>query len=444
MQISLEKPTTLARRMTVTLPEDRIANELQSRLDKLRRTARIDGFRQGKAPVSVVQRQFGRRLRDEIVGELMQSSFAQAMTQEALRPAGQPVIDSVSAEPGQGLSFTASFEVFPEIQLAPAEQLEITRLRCDIGETDIDAMIVKLREQNREWVTVERLSQDGDQLTIDFAGSIADEAFEGGQGESFDLILGRGSMIAGFEDGLRGRKSGEQVTLDLAFPADYRNNQVAGQPVRFEIVIHRVAEPVLPEINEAFIEKFGVKDGGLEAFRREVLDNMTRERERVLRQRFTSEVLEKASAANEIDLPASLVDSEAQRLRQQIARDLMMRGVNPADAAEQIEQTVRERALQRVKIGLVMAEIVKVAELHADSGRVRQMIEGMAGGYEDPSAVVKWYYENPQQLQQVEAMCLEEDAVNWIASRAKVTEASISFDGLMNPVQTGQKVEANT
>lgn len=430
--------------MTVAVPEDRIANEVQTRLEHLRKTARIDGFRRGKAPFSVVRRQFGTRVRDEIVGELLQSSFSEAMSKEALRPAGQPVIDPVSAKPGEGLTYTATFEVFPEIKLAAFETLAITRPDCEIGDADLDVMIARLREQHREWVAVERGAGDGDQVNIDFLGTIDGVPFDGGKGENFDVVLGQGSMIEGFEAGLLDHKAGEAVVLDLQFPEGYRNEQLSGKPVRFEITVNRVAEPVLPEINEAFFEKFGVREGGLEAFRAEVRENMGRERDRALRQRFTNEVMDKLGQANMFDLPAALIDNEAQRLRQQIARDLMMRGVNPGDMLAQFEQNVRDRAHQRVKLGLIMAEIVKQAELRADPAKVRQMIESMSAGYEDPAAVVKWYYDNPQQLQQVEAMCLEEDAVNWIAGRAVVSVESISFDALMNPVQTDQKVEASS
>ena len=212
----------------------------------------------------------------------------------------------------------------------------------------------------------------------------------------------------------------------------------------FEVEIKRVSEPVLPEVNDAFFEKFGVKTGGLQAFRAEVRENMEKERERALRQRLSAEVMEKVTAANDVDIPAVLIEGEAQRLRQQMARELVMRSINPADAGEQFEQGVRERARYRVKLGLIMAEIIKQGGLRAEPDKVRKMIENMASSYEDPAAVVKYYYDNAEQLQQVEALCLEEEAVNWIAARAQQNEESVSFDALMNPVQTGTKVEASS
>lgn len=444
MQISLEKPSNLERRLTVEVPEDQIAPKVQSRLEELRKSVRLDGFRQGKAPLSVIRQRFGPRVRDEIVGEVLQSSFSDALGQESLRPAGQPVIDPVSSKPGAGLTYTATFEVFPEFELAPVEQLALTRTTCEVGDADVDAMIEKLREQHREWVAVERPAADGDQLAIDFKGYVDGEIFEGGSGEDFDLELGTGMMIDGFEDGLRGQTAGSEVTLDLKFPDEYRNTELAGKPVRFEITIKKVSEPLLPSVDEAFMEKFGVAGGDMAAFRAEILTNMEKERDRAVRQRFNNEVMEKLAAANDIDIPGSLVAPEAERLRQQIARELIMRGVNPAESADEFESAVQQRAQNRVKLGLIMAEMVKQAELRADPVKVREMVENMAAGYEDPAAVVKWYYDNPEQLQQVEALCLEDMTVNWVADRAQVTEQAVTFDALMNPVQTDEKVEASS
>ena len=444
MHISVEKSTTLERRLTVEVPEDRIANEVQVRLDKLLKTARIPGFRQGKAPLKVVRQQFGSRVRDEVVGEILQSSFGEAMNKEDLRPAGQPVIDKVENTQGSGLRYTAVFEVFPQIELAPIDQLQLVRRICDIGDADVDTMIEKLREQNKEWLAVERLAAAGDQLSIDFVGTIEGVPFEGGTGENFTIQLGTGTMIEGFEAGLLGKAAGDKASLDLRFPDEYRNTDLAGKPVRFEITVNKVSESLLPEISDSFIEKFGVKAGGVEAFRTEVRQNMEKERERALRQQFTAEVMDKVAAANDFELPSSLIQSEAQRLRQQVAREMATRGLNPSNAIAGFENSVLAQAHKRVKLGLVMAEIVKQAQLKADAAKVRQTIEGMAASYEDPAAVVKWYYENPQQLQQIEGMCLEDEAVNWIAGSAQVIEQSVAFDALMNPVQTDTTTEAST
>ena len=444
MEISVEETSTLERRMTVNIPEERIADQVQSRLDELRKTVRLDGFRQGKAPASVIKRRFAKRVRDEVVGEVLQSTFSEAMAKEELRPAGQPEIDAVDSEPGNGLTYSANFEVFPEFELAPADELALVRPTCEIQDDDIDQMIERLREQNKEWIAVERGAQDDDQLKIDFKGSIDGEVFEGGTGEDFDIVLGTGMMIDGFESGLVGKKAGESADLALQFPDEYRNEELAGKPVRFEIDVKTVSEPVLPELDEAFIDKFGVSGGDIDAFRVEIRTNMEKERDRALRQRFTNGVMEKIAEANSFEVPKALVGGESERLRQQVAQDLIMRGINPMEAPEEFETSVQTQAQNRVKLGLIMAEIIKTAELTADPDKVRETIETMASSYEDPSAVVKWYYDNPEQLQQIEAGCLEEEVVNWVAEQAKVSEESLSFDALMNPVQTDDKVEASS
>ncbi|MCZ6892755.1 MAG: trigger factor [Gammaproteobacteria bacterium] len=444
MQISVEKSSALERRVTVEVPEERIEEQIDSRLQNLRKSVRIDGFRQGKAPLKVVRQRFGERVRAEIVGEMLQSTIAEAITSEDLKPAGQPVIDPVSSAPGKGLTYTATFEVYPEIDLAPVEQLDIEKYNCEIDEKDVDAMIERLREQNREWLAVERPSQEGDQLNINFEGTVDGESFDGGTGDGFDLMLGTGTMIEGFEAQLTGKSAGEQVGMDLRFPEEYRNEDLAGKAVKFEVTVNKVSEPVLPEVNGAFMEKFGGKDGDMGKFRAEVRENMEKERERALRQRLTNEVLEKINAANDVDVPASLVKGESQRLAQQMAQEFMMRGVNPAVAGEELEGAIKQRAENRVKLGLIMAEIIKTAELKAPPEKVREMIEKMASSYEDPAAVVKYYYDNAEQLQQVEGTCLEEEAVNWIAERAILTETRISFDALMDPVQTDNTAEAGS
>ena len=444
MQISVEKSSALERRLTVEVPEERIETQVHSRLEDLRKTVRIDGFRKGKAPLKVVRQRFGARVRAEIVGEMLQSTISEAMTTEDLKPAGQPIIDPISSPPGEGLTYTATFEIFPEIELAPFDTLEIQKVDCEINDDDIDAMIEKLREQNKEWLAVERPSEDGDQLSINFEGRVDGELFEGGAGEDTDLHLGTGMMIEGFEAGLTGKTAGERLELNLEFPDAYRNEELAGKPVKFDVTINNVREAVLPEINDAFMEKFGVKEGGMDAFRAEIRENMEKEREKAVRQRLNQEIQEKLSAANTIEVPASLVEAESQRLRQQMAQEFAMRGLNPSEMGEEFEQVLKQRAENRVKLGLIMAEIIKTAELMAPPEKVREMIENMASSYEDPAAVVKYYYDNPEQLKQVEGMCLEDEAVNWIAGQAKITETSLSFDALMDPVQTDNETEASS
>ena len=436
MQITLEKPSTLQRRLTVAVPEESIATEVQSRLEKLRRTVRIDGFRQSKAPLKVVQNRFGSRLRDEIVAEVLQNTLIEAMNKEALKPTGTPIIDPISSPPGEGLTYTATFEIYPEIELAPLDELELEKPVCNIGDDDLNAMIEKLREQNKTWQAVDRAAADGDQININFVGTIDGEVFDGGSGEDFDLVLGDGMMIAGFEEGLIGRAAGDDIELHLQFPGHYRAEGLAGKAVRFEIRLNTVNESVLPLVDEEFMKQFGVAAGDVEAFRTEVRENMEKERDSAVKRQFNAQVLEKITVANNFELPGTLVDTEMERLEQQIRQELAARGITVPESSEEISMEVKARATNRVKLGLVMAEIIRKAALRADPHKVRSMIEGMATSFEDPAVVVKWYYDNPEQLGQVEALCLEDEAVTWIAEQATVRDVSLSFDALMDTVQT--------
>jgi len=425
--------------MTVSVPEDRIAGQVKDRLQELVRTVKIDGFRPGKVPMGVVKRRFGSRVREEVMGEVLRTTFTEALTQEELRPVGEPSIEPGEIEPGKGMSYTATFEVYPAVEIAPVEQLTIERPVCDIGDDDLNKMIETLKDQNKTWKPVERGSADGDQVTIDFEGKIDDEVFEGGTAEDFDLVLGLGHMIDGFEEGLMGQSAGTDTVLDLKFPDNYQAEHLAGKDVQFKITLKQVSEAELPALNDEFFAKFGVEEGGEEAFRKEVRDNMERERDRALQRQFNTAVLDNVAAANDLALPKALVAAETQRMQQQALQSMLQRGAPPGDLDPAgMAAMFEEPAQKRVKLGLLMAEMIKNAGITADPAKVRETIESMASSYEDSAAVVKWYYEDPQRLQEIEAMCLEDEAVTWIVERATVTETPISFDDLMNPVQTDE------
>ena len=443
MQVSVEKSSALERRVTVEIPEDRIGSEVLDRLQRLTQTVRIDGFRPGKAPLQIVKRRYEARVREEVVGDILRSSLAEAMTSEQLKPVGQPVIDPITASLGEGLSYTATFEIYPELELAPMEKIEIERPICEIKEADVLKMAQTLREQHKSWQEVDRPAADGDQVTIDFQGRIGGELFEGGSAADFDLVLGAGTMMAGFDEGLKGRSKGDELTLDLAFPAAHRNTDLAGKPVQFTVQVKSVAEAVLPELDDKFFEQFGVSTGGLEAFHAEVRQNMERERDRALKKRFNAHALDKLSAANEVQIPRALVDADVARMQQQARNAMMMRGMNPDELSLPDSEIIVPQAEKRVKLGLVMAEMIKQAGITADPAKVRATIEHMAAGYEDSEAVVKWYYEEPRRLQEIEATCIEDEAVNWIVERAQVNEVSISFDDLLNPGQTEGGAESD-
>lgn len=443
MQVSVEQSGDLQRKMTVEVPEERIAGQVKDRLRELGKTVKVDGFRPGKVPFSVVQRRFGPRVREEVLSEVLRASFSEAMTQEDLKPVGEPAIEPQSMEPGNGMSYTATFEVYPTVALAPIEKLAIERPVCEILEADIEQMIETLREQHKTWQDVDRESSTGDQLTIDFVGKIDGEIFEGGEATDFELVLGAGHMIEGFEEGLAGKQVDAEEELNLNFPANYQAEHLAGKAVQFVVKIKRVAEPVLPALEDEFFKKFGVESGEEAAFRTEVRENMERERERALQRRFNAGVLDAVAAANDLTVPQALVESEIQRMQQQAVQSMLQRGGNPAEFDPSTMGTMfEEPAQKRVKLGLLMAEMIKNAEITADPAKVRGLVESMAASYEDSAAVVKWYFDDPQRLHEIEAMCLEDEAVTWIADRAAVNEVNISFDDLMNPGQTDRQPKA--
>ena len=399
MQVSVEKSGELERKLTVHVPEERIAERMEVRLSEVGRTARLDGFRPGKIPRAVIKRRFGGQVREEILNDLMRTSFSDALDQEELRPVGEPKIEPGDVTPGAGLSYTATFEIYPSVELQPLEGLQVDKPVCEISESDLDKMIETLREQHKSWTDVDRVSQNGDQLTIDFEGQVDGEVFEGGTAEDFEIELGLGRMIDGFEEGLLARKAGDEVVLDLRFPEKYQAEHLAGKEATFKINVKKVAEPTLPELDDEFFKKFGVEEGGTEAFRTEVRQNMERERDRALQRKFNADTLDRLAEAHDFALPAALIASETQRMQQQALQTMMQRGGNPGGMDfEKFGEMFSEPAQKRVKLGLVVAEMIKQAGITADPAKVRGMIESMASSYEDSAAVVKWYYEDPQRF----------------------------------------------
>lgn len=438
MQVSVENTGPLERKIRVEVPEEKIAGEVQSRLQSMTRTTRIQGFRPGKAPLKVVEQRFGGRVRQEVVGEVVQTSFFEALAREKLRPAGQPVIDPMNAEQGQGLQYTATFEIYPEVKLAKVADLQIEKPVCQIAEPDVDQMLEVIRKQRRTLQAVDRAAREGDILTVDFSGSVDGAKFEGGEGHGVKVEIGSKRFIPGFEEGLKGATSGGKVSLDLQFPEKYHATALAGKPVRFEITISVVEQSVLPELDDTFFATMGVKEGGLSAFKAEVRRNMEREAERALSQRSKNIALQALYAANRIELPKTLIKNEAMRLSHQFHMGLQMRGIDVEhhhdEAAETAAFTVQ--AEKKVTLQLLIGEIVRTQQIKAEPAQVRQMIEQVAHSYEDPNEVVNWYHGDPKRMAEVEALALEEEVVKWLLGQARVTEKQFSFDDLMNNGQT--------
>ena len=436
MQVSVENTGALERKMRIEVPEGKIAGEVMNRLQSLTRTTRIQGFRPGKAPLKIVQNRFGTKVRQEVIGEIVKSSLYEAITKEKLQPAGPPQIDHIDDGKGTDLVFTATFEIYPDITLTSIEKLELKRPVCDIDDEAVEKMIEVLRKQRRDLKPVERKAAMGDVLKVDFKGSVDGEEFEGGNAEDYEIELGAKRFIAGFEEGLVGSKAGDEATLKLKFPDDYRNEVLKGKPVEFHVHVKEVKETVLPELTDKLFASLGVHEGGLEAFREEIQRNLEREVEMTTRKQMKDEVMDALHSANTIELPQILVDSEARRIQQQLQENLRHQGLDPG-AIQSAELTMfKDEAQKRVALQLIFAEIVKQNSMKVDPAKVREMIEKMASGYEDPSAVINWYYSDQKNLAEVEALALEDDIVDWVMNHAQIEDESCTFDELMNKRQT--------
>ena len=427
MQVSVENSGPLERRMTVEVPAERLDQEIENRLKSMARTVRIAGFRPGKVPFKVVRQRYGRQVQMEVANELMNSSFQEALNQEGLRPAGGPRIEPGEIEPGRDLEFTAVFEVYPEFELASLGEVEIERPVTEIGEADIDGMLDKLRRQRATWEPVERAAQQGDQVVIDFQGTLDGEPFEGGEGTDVSLELGSGRMIAGFEDGLVGLAPGEEKDLDLTFPEDYQSEALAGKAVKFHVRVKQVSAPRLPEIDADFAAALGVSEGGVEALREEVRKNMERELENARKAVLKDRAFEALIDKNPIEVPAALVEEETDRLAQDMQMQLGQQGQDFSLPRELFQ----DKARRRVLLGLLIGEVVKANNIQVDQDRMRSLIESIAAGYEDPQEVIQWYYGNQEALSSAQTLVLEEQVMDWILEQAKVVDKPYSFEELI-------------
>ncbi|MGA7802164.1 MAG: trigger factor [Gammaproteobacteria bacterium] len=430
MQVSVETTGALERRMTVQIPAERVDQEVENRLKRLAKTARLDGFRPGKVPMRVVQRRYEPQVRAEVVSEVMRSTLQEALAEQQLRPAGGPSIEPRSVQAGQALEYTATFEVYPQFDPAPLDGVKIEKPVATVTDQDVEEMLETLRAQRRTWETVDREAGTGDRLMIDFEGSIGGEPFSGGKASNVPLELGSGAMIPGFEEQLAGAKAGEQRIIDVTFPDDYTVPDLAGKTAQFEIKVHSVSEPRSPALDEEFARAFGVSEGGMDKLREEVRSNMERELEQTVRQKLKEQVFDAILDKNDIEVPHSLVEEEAHRMMEQA-------GVESDETAHgEAHAQLEAPAQRRVKLGLVLGEIVRRNELRADPDRVRKLIETVAASYENPDEVVKWYQQNAEMRSGVEAMALEDQVLDWVMERAELEEKASSFKELMNSRKT--------
>ena len=427
MQVTVETTTGLERKMRVVVPSERVEVQVTEKIKQTAKQAKINGFRPGKVPLREVKRRFGAGIRQEVSSEMIQSTYGEALQKEDINPAGMPKIEEVNIEEGKDLEYTAVFEVFPEIEVSGLESIEVERLSSSIEEADLEKMIETLREQRLVYAETDRAAAEKDQVNLDFEGFLEDEPFEGGKAEGTDLVLGSGSMIPGFEDGLTGLKADEEKDLKLTFPENYQAKNLAGQEVLFKIKVNKVSEPELPELNDEFFEQFDVKEGGAEAFRKEVTNNMKRELDSAIKAKVKDQVMDGLSDNNEVDLPQSLIDQEVNRMRQEAVKQFGGGGAQ-FDPSMLPAEMFSEQAQKRVKIGLIVSAIVDKNSLEADAEKVRETIEEMASTYQEPEEVINYYYSDEQQLSQIQNKVLEGQIVDFVLESAKVTDKTVSYD----------------
>ncbi|MFZ0487375.1 MAG: trigger factor [Arenicellales bacterium] len=426
MQVSIENTGNLGRMMNVAIPADEVEQQIQTRLKNLAKSARLPGFRPGKAPLKIIDARYGEQVLHEVAGSLIESSLKEAFTQENLVPAGAPEIEPKSMGRGKDLEYTASFDVYPEVPRPDLKGVVIERPVCEVGDEDVERTLASMRRQRVTYEAVERAAQEGDQVCIDFKGTVDGEPFAGGEADDYKVVLGEGQFIEDFEKGIMGAKAGEQRTVKVDFPDDYHGEAVAGKAVVFEIQVKEVAEPVLPEVNEEFIESFGIESGDVEAFRREIADNLARERDERVSRLTRSRVMDALIRENNLELPAKLVEREIDNIIAMNRSLLEQQGV-PTDRFNPDRESYREDAKRRVAMGLILSEIVQRNELKPDPDKVKERIEKMAASYEQPEAFVQWYYSSRERMQQIESTILEEQVVELLLEGADVKEKKISL-----------------
>ena len=427
MNVTVESTGALERRMRVELPIERIESEVNSRLKSVGRTAKIKGFRPGKVPASVVRQRYGKQVRQEVVGELMQKSYTDAVVQQKLHPAGGPTIESQD-EDDKVFSYVATFEVMPEIALRDLDKIKIEKPEVEIGDADLDDMLMNLRRQKATWKSVDRKSKDGDRVVCDFSGELDGEKFKGGQGTKVPVVLGQGQMLPDFEKGLTGVKAGDEKTIKVKFPKEYHATDLAGKKAEFAIVVHSVEEQELPALDDEFAKAFNVTEGGLDRFVAEVRDNMEREAHQKAQNDVREQALEALLEKNPIDVPNALKHEEMHAMQHEAMQRL---GIKDHDKAPPMENFA-ESAEKRVRLGLLLRQLITEHDIKADEAALRAHVEEMCAGYENAEEMVRMYLSNAQIMQQIHPMVVEQKAVEWLVEHGKVKAKKVAFRDYMN------------
>ena len=433
MAVTVETLEKLERKISLSLPLADIQTEVESRLKRLARTVKMDGFRPGKVPMKVVSERYGYSVQYEVLNDKVGEAFASAANEANLRVAGQPRITEKEGAPEGQATFDAIFEVFPEVKMGDLTEAEVEKISTEVTDDAIDKTIDILRKQRRTFAqrAADAAAQDGDRVTVDFEGKLDGEPFDGGKAEGFQFLVGEGQMLKEFEDAVRGMKTGESKTFPLAFPEEYHGKDVAGKTADFLVTLNKIEAANLPEINDALVKSLGIADGTVEALRSDIKKNLEREVKFRLLARNKAAVMDALLAKAELDLPNSSVQAEIERLKNGARADLKQRGVKDADKAEIPDDIFRPQAERRVRLGLVVSDLVRANELYAKPEQLNAHIDELAASYEKPEDVVRWYFGDRQRLGEVEAVVIENNVADFVLSKAKVTEKALSFDELM-------------
>ena len=432
MATQLETTGALERKLAMAVPVAEINRQVVERLRKLSRNVKMPGFRPGKVPMKMIEQSYGPQVHAEVLGDAVSKAFSDAVDEHRLRVAGQPRIETREGAAEHELGFTATFEVYPEVALGDPAALELERVSCQVGEAEVDKTVEILRKQRVTWAAADRAAQDGDRVTIDFVGTLDGVAFEGGSATEFPFVLGEGRMLPDFEAGVRGAGTGEKKTFPVAFPAEYGSVELAGKTAQFEVTIRKVEAPQLPQVDEAFARQLGVPDGDLARMRADIRANLEREVGQRVRSRNKAAVMEALTKLAAFELPKALVEAESKALGERAIEDLRQRGIDPKNMPPIPPDTFREQAERRVRLGLIVAEIVREHGLQAKPDQIRKQIEEFAQAYENPGEVVRHYFSDRNRLAEVEAIVVEQNVVDWALSKARVTDRALPFDELMS------------
>ena len=426
MQVSVEATGSIQRKMTITVPSENIDQEVDKRLKEMRSKVRLDGFRPGRVPLSVVKKMHGVGVYQDVASTMIQSSFFDAAKQEDLRVVGFPEIEAKTIEYGKDLEYSATFDIYPEIKIASLEGKTVTKQVAEVTDADIDKMIETLRNQQKEWVDVDRAAQEGDLVTIDFDGTVDGEAFEGGKAEDFQVELGANRMLPDFEAALVGMKAGDEKTADVNFPEDYQSEELKGKTAQFALTVKKVQEPKIPEIDEEFIKRFGVEDGTVESFRKNIAENMERELKNKITANIKTQVMDHLADLHEFDIPAALVTDEIKHMHQEMTQN------TGNDMSSIPDELLKDQAERRVKLGLIVGEIIRQNDIKKDPIKVDTKLKELASTYEDPNALIDYYRNNQQAMQTIEAAVMEDAIIDWALEQVTVEEKVSNFDSVMN------------